>query len=116
MCHGLEVRSPFLNRKLVEAALSIPEEKHRQNGNKSILKAILHKQGFPHAFTDRPKQGFSLHFKPIGFEQESKEAFNWAVLEGYILMKQMAPRCKSYLQSSALGFKYWFNKYKSIIA
>lgn len=116
MCHGLEVRSPFLNRKLVEAALSIPEEKHRQNGNKSILKAILHKHGFPHAFTDRPKQGFSLHFKPLGFEQESKEAFNWAVLDGYILMKQMAPRCKSYLQSSALGFRYWFNKYKSIIA
>ena len=117
MCHGLEVRSPFLNRKLAEAALSIPEEKHRQNGNKSILKDILHKQGFPVSFTERPKQGFSLHFKPIGYEQEAKDALAWAVKEQYIFFRNYpSPRDRAYLSSAALGFRYWFNKYKSIIA
>lgn len=117
MCHGLEVRSPFLNRKLAEAALSIPEEKHRHNGNKSILKDILHKQGFPVSFTERPKQGFSLHFKPIGYEQEAKDALEWAVKEQYIFFRNYpSSRDRAYLSSAALGFKYWFNHYKSIIA
>lgn len=120
MCHGLEVRSPFLNHKLVEAALSIPEQKHRQNGNKSILKAILHKEGFSHGFTERPKLGFSLHTKPEGMDQALSDALQWATYEGWldgiVKLQWTSQRDKNYISNAALGFYVWHKTYSKIIA
>jgi asparagine synthase (glutamine-hydrolysing) len=118
MCHGLEVRSPFLNHKLVEAALAIPELEHRKNGNKSILKAMLHKLGFSSAFTDRPKQGFSLHYKPKGMDEAVNNAMLWAIKEGWMddIQGNPSPRDRNYLSNSALGFYYWYMEYKHRIA
>lgn len=120
MCHGLEVRSPFLNHKLVEAALSIPEEKHRQNGNKSLLKAILHKEGFSHGFTDRPKLGFSLHYKPEHMDEAVNDGLQWAIYEGWLdgIVNQSwtSQRDKNYISNAALGFYVWHKTYSKIIA
>jgi asparagine synthase (glutamine-hydrolysing) len=118
MCHGLEVRSPFLNHKLVEAALAIPELEHRKNGNKSILKAMLNKIGFSSAFTDRPKQGFSLHYKPKGMDEALNNAMLWAIKEGWMddIQGNPSPRDRNYLSNSALGFYYWYMEYKHRIA
>ena len=117
MCHGLEVRSPFLNHKLVEAALAIPELEHRKNGNKSILKAMLHKLGFSHGFTDRPKQGFSLHYKPKGMDQAIEKSMLWAISEGWMddIKGTPSPRDKNYLANSVMGFYYWYVEHKHII-
>lgn len=58
MLHSLEVRSPLLDRALVEFVvnLPLPHKTNRQAG-KLILKDLL-RELFPPAFVDRPKQGF----------------------------------------------------------
>lgn len=63
MAHGLEARVPFLDRDLVELALSLPEEvKVGSGAPKAVLKAAL--AGIvPQAVLDRPKQGFGA---PMG--------------------------------------------------
>lgn len=57
---GLECRPPFLSKKLVEFAFSLPESFHYRNadlksGLKDALRGVL-----PSEILDRPKQGFSL--------------------------------------------------------
>ncbi len=67
MIHGLEVRTPFVDVKVMEMAMTIPEKmnfstiENSQQG-KFLLKKILSKS-FPRDFLYRPKQGFSV---PIG--------------------------------------------------
>jgi asparagine synthase (glutamine-hydrolysing) len=57
---SLEGRVPFLDHKLVELAMSIPDEVKMRNG---VLKAVLKKavRGIiPDRIIDRPKQGFGV--------------------------------------------------------
>lgn len=116
MCHGLEVRSPFLNHKLVEAALSIPESVHRVNGNKTILKSMLRKLGFSQAFIDRPKQGFSLFAQPEGLDLLKERAMHFVRENNYLtLPKSIPPRDLQYIIMSAVGFYVWHNYYQSKI-
>lgn len=112
MAHSLEVRSPFLDHTLVEAALSIEEATHRKKGNKTLLKEILWQLGFTTAFTDRPKQGFSLHFKPSGLTQYKSMAMEWALRNKYLTISgKISARDQSYLESSAIGLFNWFKHY-----
>lgn len=117
MCHGLEVRSPFLDHRLVEAALSIPEKKHRYKGNKTLLKAILHKLGFEMSFTERPKQGFSMHYKPLGFENSKIVCYDWAQYKGYLDVKDkvLTPRDLSYIQTACVGLNVWYDVHKNML-
>lgn len=110
MCHGLEVRAPFLDHRLVEMALSIHEKEHRAKGNKTILKQMLWRLGFTKQFTDRPKQGFSLHYQPANLPELIRFAWQWVKANGYLTVndKHLTPRDKKYLEMSALGFYYWF--------
>ncbi|HEX3051166.1 MAG TPA: asparagine synthase (glutamine-hydrolyzing), partial [Aggregatilineaceae bacterium] len=57
---GLEARVPFLDHKLVELAMSIPQSVKTQNGTlKHILKQSV-RGLIPDAIIDRPKQGFGV--------------------------------------------------------
>ena len=57
---SLEVRSPFLDHKLVERAFKVPSlQKMRGNNQKIILKDILGKY-IPKNLYDRPKMGFGI--------------------------------------------------------
>jgi asparagine synthase (glutamine-hydrolysing) len=61
MCHGLEVRVPLLDHRLVEYVLSLPEEyKRRGGGPKPLLTAAV--EALPSVCIDRPKQGFTMPF------------------------------------------------------
>ncbi len=63
MAVGLEVRSPFLAKELVEAALRTPLDILMPNGErKGLLKQVARKY-LPDHIVDRPKQGFAI---PIG--------------------------------------------------
>jgi len=63
MAVGLEVRCPFLDPKLAEAALRTPIEILMPNGErKGLLKQVARKY-LPDHIVDRPKQGFAI---PIG--------------------------------------------------
>lgn len=114
MCHGLEVRNPFLDHELVEMALSIPEKIHRQNGNKTILKNMLRKMGFKEDFLNRPKQGFSLFKQPKSLDKCVNLAWQWVQKEGFLDLKGkiLNGRDERYLQMSALGFYYWYKVWK----
>jgi len=109
-CHNLEVRSPFLNHRLVEASLSTPEYLHRTNGNKTILKHMLLREGFTHEFLNRPKVGFSLHYNPTGIEEAKTIAWQFVINNGFLKVNQtvMSARDKSYLQNAAMGFYFWY--------
>jgi asparagine synthase (glutamine-hydrolysing) len=60
MRHGLEVRVPLLDRRLVELAWRLPPAlKVRGGRGKWLLRALLHRH-VPAALVDRPKAGFSV--------------------------------------------------------
>lgn len=60
MAHAVEVRSPFLDHRLVEFAARIPARyKYRRGTKKWLLKQAC-KDLLPEAVSDRPKQGFGI--------------------------------------------------------
>jgi asparagine synthase (glutamine-hydrolysing) len=60
MSCGLEARSPFLDHRLLECALSLPTElKVSKGGGKAILKDLL-SQYVPSELFQRPKMGFAV--------------------------------------------------------
>lgn len=65
MAHGLEVRTPLVDRRVAEFAAKIPESfnmTHRGEGHwtgKQLLKQVL-RQHLPEDIIQRPKKGFSV--------------------------------------------------------
>lgn len=60
MAASLETRAPFLDRRVVEAAWSLPAEMRiRGREGKRILRAILDRH-VPRDLVERPKQGFAI--------------------------------------------------------
>lgn len=116
MCHSLEVRAPFLDHRLVEAALSIPESEHRKRGNKTILKNMLRKLGFSNQFIERPKVGFSLHYKPEGLDRYIKYCWKWVQENEFLKIKgELTGRDARYLEMSAVSFYFWYQTWKDKI-
>lgn len=118
MCHGLEVRSPYLDHRLIEMALSIHESVHRNGyGNKSILKKILKDLGFNESFFQRPKLGFSLFRQPHNLDNLNSEAFQWCIDNKFLNCNpaELTPRDRKYLEASAFSFKTWHETYEHIL-
>lgn len=60
MAHGLEVRAPFLDHRLVELAMRLPPKtKQRGLSHKRALKRAVGDL-LPHEILDRPKRGFGV--------------------------------------------------------
>ena len=59
MAHALEVRVPFLDRRIVEWGLSLPYDETKEMNSKYVLRSYLQKR-VPPSVLDHPKQGFSL--------------------------------------------------------
>ena len=60
MAHSVEIRSPFLDYRLVEFVATIPGNMKIRNGNvKDILKKTVGHL-LPEEITERPKEGFVL--------------------------------------------------------
>lgn len=118
MCHSLEVRSPFLDHRLVEMALSIPEHVHRNGyGNKSILKKMLKNMGFDEPFFQRHKVGFSLFKQPKGLAKLQSEALQWSINEGFLKCDPLTlnGRDLRYLEASAFSFQTWYQVHQNIL-
>jgi len=116
-CSGMEMRSPALDHRLVEMMLSIPESKHRERGNKTILKNMLRKFGFNDQFLNREKLGFSLHKQPHGMQELIKKALYWVQLEGFLVcdFNKLNGRNQRYTEMAALSFYYWYHTWKDKI-
>lgn len=116
MCHSLEVRVPFLNKTVVEMAMSIPRNHHVNGyGNKSILKRFLKSQGFNDQFLNRPKIGFSLHTEPSDYAHLKVEGLKLLRNEFDIRTHFHNARDARYFESSAAAFlcfwNVWNNKF-----
>lgn len=113
MCFGLEVRVPYLNKKVVEMALSIPREQHVNGyGNKSILKKFLKSEGFDNSFINRAKLGFSLFTEPIGHEDLKRKGLRLLKDEFGINPHFTSARDVRYFENIAAAFYCWFNVWK----
>lgn len=72
MFSSLELRAPFLDYRIVEFGLSLPQEFKLHRGRKKIILRELASQYLPSSIVEKRKSGFSL---PIGewFRSEMKE-------------------------------------------
>ncbi|HTM48845.1 MAG TPA: asparagine synthase (glutamine-hydrolyzing) [Bryobacteraceae bacterium] len=61
MAHSLEIRMPFVDRAVAEAALGIPGAAHTLHGPKTLLRAAMRDKLRP-AWIGRPKEGFTVPF------------------------------------------------------
>lgn len=117
MCHGVEIRVPYLNRKVVEMALSLSFEKHvKGNRRKVILKDFLQREGFSNEFVNRPKLGFSLYHEPVGYETLKAEGIEFLKNRFEIAPKfrgQFAARDIRYYEASAAAFLCWYKVWQN---
>lgn len=114
MCHSVEVRVPYLDHELVEAALSIPMDKHvGKFGNKTILKKMLVDLGFDFSFIHRPKVGFSLHHEPSDLQDMKNKSMKWYNSTDYakLDLNSCTPRQDAYHQMTVLGLYIWSKVY-----
>lgn len=116
MCHGLEVRVPFLNRKVVDMAMSLPMGKHvRGYRRKVILKDYLQKKGFDTPFLDRPKLGFSLFKEPYGYNELKIMGVEFLKESLGINPKLETGRDRKYYEASAAALFCWFSVWRKKI-
>lgn len=126
MAHGLEVREPFLDYRLVEYVSSLPSNyKVNANGTKMLLKEAF-KEELPKEILSKPKHGFDVPLTAL-FSKELKtwildellsedfikhqQVFNW----NYIHKIREAINKNSNLDEthiwSIIVFQYWWKKY-----
>ena len=79
MAHGLEVRCPLLDRRVVELAFRIPAERKQSGRRGKVLLRALAKRRLPAALWNAPKRGFAA---PIGawIAGPSRQRFSEEVL------------------------------------
>lgn len=117
MCHGLEVRVPYLNTSVVMSAMGLPREKHvRKQYTKAILKDFLKSEGFSDHFVNRPKLGFSLFSQPKGYEALQENGVKFLRDKFNIHPRLETGRDKRYFAASAAAFLCWYNVWKNKIA
>ncbi|REG86124.1 asparagine synthase (glutamine-hydrolyzing) [Winogradskyella sediminis] len=83
MAYSVEVRSPFLDYRVIEFARSLPMHfKYEKGRQKKILRDIL-KEYIPESVFDQPKRGFAV---PIGewMRKELKEEFLEALNDDFL--------------------------------
>lgn len=127
MANGLEVRTPFLDKEVVNFAFQIPEEfKINSNSRKKILKDAFKNQ-LPEELYDRPKKGFELPLldwlrnglrERIESEYlnekfiENQGVFNAkAVAEEYKKMLSNNPGDSAGTIWNLVVFQHWYKKY-----
>jgi asparagine synthase (glutamine-hydrolysing) len=116
MAHSLEVRVPYLNKIVVEMALSIPRAQHVNGyGNKSILKKFLEKEGFSKEFLTRPKLGFSLYTEPADYAHLKVLGIRLLRDEFNIKTHFYSQRDARYFEASAAAFWAWHQVWKEIL-
>jgi asparagine synthase (glutamine-hydrolysing) len=111
MCHSLEMRVPFLDHHLVEAALSLPHTWHR---NKALLRDRLKAAGVPAATVDHAKLGFSMKANdPMIKRRMDKAVLYMAKEHGLHISKEATGRDRSYLTTCCLAWRVWEGEWKT---
>src|SRR5207245_5381487 len=61
MAHSVEIRMPFVDRSVAEAALELPGALHAIDGPKTMLRQAMRDKLHP-SWVNRPKEGFTIPF------------------------------------------------------
>jgi asparagine synthase (glutamine-hydrolysing) len=90
MAHGLEGRSPLLDRDLLELAAQLPDGLKRRGGRGKIVLKKAVEPLLPPGILDRPKHGFGL---PIGewFRGDLRPLVGDTLLSGGRLARRLRP-------------------------
>lgn len=114
MCHGLEVRVPYLNKCVVEMALSLPRKKHMKGRHtKTILKEFLIDEGFHESFVNRPKLGFSLFSEPEGYDDLKIAGCRFVNYKfGMYPNKFFTERDRNYFSAASAALLCWVNVWR----
>jgi asparagine synthase (glutamine-hydrolysing) len=92
MAHSLEVRVPFLDRRLVELGLALPARaKAGLRRNKALLREVLRTE-LPAAITNRPKRGFEIPVDAWFRDPSSKAARDRIVAGGLVTTLGLSAR------------------------
>lgn len=114
MCHSLEMRVPFLDHVLVEAALSLPASFH---GNKRVLREMLAQASIPDATINRPKVGFSMDRQDPALQHAIERAVRtMARTHGFVIHPNASPRDRAYLRLCALAWCTWEDTWRHRLA
>ena len=85
MANSLEVRSPFVDHRLLEYMLSVDEQSYISKSQKQILKNILSKD-FDSSFLNRKKMGFVFNVEK--YTEENKNIIQETLFNGNHLFQQ----------------------------
>lgn len=83
MRHSLEVRSPFLDYRMIELGLRIPSKLRVQNGINKYLLRRLAERHLPREVCDAPKRGFAIPLSEWLFHSRASEDFRQTLLESH---------------------------------
>lgn len=108
MAHGLEVRVPLLDHRLVEFACSLPDVCCYQDGrSKRVLRELMQRL-LPESVWNKPKQGFSFPLDRFVSHREMWTTINSGNLARYgILNRVELNRWQQEPQAGNLQIKLW---------
>ncbi len=117
MAYSVEVRSPFLDYRIVEYARSLPlSYRYQKDNRKRILKDIL-EEYIPHSVFDQPKRGFAIpleHWIANELKEEILRILNDEFLD--TVPNLDVPKFKHQLQAHMSGnIEYKYNIWKVYI-
>lgn len=113
MAHSLEIRVPYLNKTVVEMALSLDRNVHVNGyGPKSILKKFLKSEGFDDNFIHRQKIGFSLHKEPHDYALMKVNGMK-LLKEQFGIHPKVISRDARYYECSAAAFYCFYQVWKN---
>lgn len=113
MCFGLEMRVPYLDHVLVEAALSLD---HTWHGNKRVLRERLHREGIPARTIDHTKLGFSMAANTPTVKQYMGNGVAYMKKHhGLTIHPKASGRDKGYLTVCAMAWMLWEQQWETRI-
>ena len=97
MAHGLEIRSPFLDRRMVELAFRIPADRKLAGQQGKVLLRGLARQRLPERLWQLPKRGFTMPLKswlagPYAALFRDEVLQPSAAISGFIDVSELAER------------------------
>lgn len=108
--HGLEWNTPFLNRKLVEFAASLPEPEILQEQDTAAYLKTIFKDIFPSSFLNRPKKTRRNFLRPWLQSPQMKQLFlllhNGALVDSGLISARWIQNQIDELEFSPNAFRF----------
>lgn len=122
--HGLQVRAPFMDAKVVEVAESLPEDFRVQGLTTKVALRTAALRHLPEAWAKRPKAGFMVPMKDWlrqeDFAKKVRTAFSRPYVGDFFHQEKLLQILEDHVQGrgdhqrkiyTALAFLVWYDEY-----